>query len=62
MKKYLITTREVWTQAYEVEALSPAQAKEQVKKHCEIYLLDNTLEYSHSLNEDTWTVEEIPLD
>jgi hypothetical protein len=54
--KYLVSVREVHIQMVEVEAESPEDAKEKVAEGEGRYL-DNALEYSHSLEPDTWTVD-----
>jgi len=55
--KYIVTIREVHTQMVEVEADCQESAVRAVQEGEGTYL-DNTLEYSHSLAPDTWTVEE----
>ena len=57
MPEYIVRVREVWVQDVRVEADSPEEAKDEAAVAGGIYL-DNTLVYSHSLESDTWTVEE----
>jgi hypothetical protein len=57
VKKYTVAVREVHIQLVEVEAESASEAKIRVAKG-EGDFLDNSLEYSHSLDPDTWTVDE----
>lgn len=55
MKKYVVLRREVHVSHVEVEAESPEEAKEKVfeGEGDEVFL-----EYSHTLDSCTWTVEE----
>ena len=57
MKKYVVATREVWIQLVEVEALGPKHAILLVKEGEGTY--SDEMEYSHTLDTETWTVEEI---
>lgn len=56
MSKYIVVKREVWTQMVEVEAESDLEAIQEVSngKGTEI---DDTLEYSHTMPVDSWTVD-----
>jgi hypothetical protein len=56
--RYIITVREVHTQIVQVDAANAVAAMEAVRDGGGQYL-DNTLEYSHTLDPDTWTVEQI---
>jgi hypothetical protein len=57
-KKFRVTKREVWTAVFEVLAKDEIEAKAFILrgKGKEI---DGLLEYSHTLNADTWDVEEV---
>lgn len=57
MPKYLVDVREVWTQTVEIEAPGPEEAIAAVQEGGGDYL-DDSLEYSHTLDSDGWTVEE----
>ena len=57
MKKYIVGMREIHIQNVEIEAESPEEAIERVADG-EGDFVDNSLEYSHTLNTDTWTVKE----
>jgi electron transfer flavoprotein alpha subunit len=57
MPKFLVNKREVWTQMVEVDAKDAEEAKFLVSRGRGL-MLDNTLEYSHDLPTDCWTVEE----
>ena len=57
-RRYLVTVREVHTQMVRVDAVDPEAAKAVVRDGGGEYL-DGTLEYSHTLDCDTWTVEPI---
>ena len=58
MKSYRVCVREVWVQFVDVIALNKEEAKNKVV--CgEGHWVDNALEYSHALDKDTWTVDEI---
>lgn len=54
--KYIVYVREVYVQANEVFANSPEEAKALVEA-CEGEILEDCLEYSHTLDKDSWTVE-----
>ena len=57
MPKFLVNVREVYTQMVLVEADNTDEAKTKVAKGDGTYL-DNTLEYSHTLDQALWTVDE----
>ncbi len=57
MPKYIVCVREVHIQMVEVEADSEESAKKAVQDGGGDFL-DNALEYSHTLDPETWTVEE----
>lgn len=57
MAKYIVNVREVHIQMVEVEAVDEEDAIEEVRKGGGTYL-DNTLEYSHCLDPEYWTVDE----
>ena len=59
MKKFHVGVREVHVQTVEVEAENAEEAREKVQEGEGDYL-DNMLEYSHCLDSDLWTVEEVP--
>lgn len=54
--KYTICKREVWTQLVEVEAESEQDALIAVSRG-QGQDIDNTLEYSHDMSIEYWTVE-----
>ncbi len=54
--KFIVYVREVHVQAMEVRADTPEEAKKLVEAG-EGDALDDCLEYSHTLDSDTWTVE-----
>lgn len=56
MSKFTVTKREVWTSAIEIEAEDEAQALRLVSEGLGEEL-DGSLEYSHDLGVDNWTVE-----
>jgi hypothetical protein len=58
LRRYIVTVREVHTQMVQVDAVDPDDAKAVVRSGGGEYL-DNTLEYSHTLDCDTWTVEQV---
>jgi len=58
LRRYLVTVREVHTQMVQVDAVDPDAAKAVVRSGGGEYL-DNTLEYSHTMDCDTWTIEQI---
>lgn len=59
--KYIVNTREVWIQSIEVEAESAFEAKEKVRfiGYDVGVTLESGFEYSHVLDSDCWTVEEV---
>lgn len=59
VKEYIVTVREVHCQGYRVIALSPKGAKQFVADGGGD-LIEDTFEYSHTLDPDTWMVEEVP--
>jgi len=56
-KKYIVTIREVWKQGVEIEATNPEEAIERVLDG-EGDQIESLLEYSHTLDSETWTIEE----
>ena len=56
--KYNVNIREIHVSIVEVEAKNPADAIEKAKAVIEDGVDDLFTEYSHTLDEDTWTVEE----
>lgn len=56
MAKYLVTVREVYTQAYEVEAENKQDA---LGKALDGEAIDGSFEWSHNLPQDVWTIEEL---
>ena len=57
MPEYRVKVREVHVQDVIVTADSPEEATAKVQEGEGLYV-DNSLEYSHTLDPDTWTVEE----
>lgn len=57
MKTYRVEVREVWVQAYEVEAETAAEAVAKIKGGT-AQPLENDFQYSHHLPTETWNVEE----
>jgi hypothetical protein len=55
-KKYIVGIREVHISQREVEASSPEEAVNIAKRDFDTEVM---FEYSHTLEENTWTVEEI---
>jgi len=55
--KYIVSVREVHIQMVEIEADSEEDAIELVGEGYGDYL-DNTLELSHTMDMDLWTIEE----
>lgn len=58
MKNFIITRREVWTSGVLVTANTQEEAIK-IVEDCGGTELDGLLEYSHTLDTDTWTTEEI---
>jgi hypothetical protein len=58
MKKFRVLVREVHVQWVEIESTSEEEAKDRVQQG-EGEIVEGSLEYSHTLDSDTWTVEEI---
>lgn len=54
MKKYIVTVKEVHNQDVEIRAKNEQEA---IKKVSEGEGEELTLEYSHTLDTDTWTVK-----
>jgi hypothetical protein len=57
MPRFIVEKREVWTQMVEVVAKDAEEAKLLVSRG-QGRMLDETLEYSHDLATDYWTVDE----
>ena len=57
-KAFVVGVREVYVQPYRVVAETPEEAVRLVADG-EGDILDADFEYSHTLNPDTWTVEEM---
>lgn len=57
-KSFIVSVREVHIQPYQVLAETPEEAIELVE-NCEGDILDANFEFSHTLDSDTWTVEEV---
>ena len=55
-KKYIVGIREVHVSHREVEADSPEEAINIAKRDLDTEVM---LEYSHTMEENTWTVEEV---
>lgn len=58
MKKFRAWVREVHVQVVEVEANDTQDAVRRIQK-CRGEYVENSLEYSHTLNPSTWTVMEV---
>jgi hypothetical protein len=56
--RYIVTIREVHTQMVQVDAADADAAKATVRDGGGTHL-DNTLEYSHTLDPETWTAEQV---
>lgn len=56
MAKYIVYVREVWVQAYAIEADSLEEASQGVEDGLGD-VLNGDYEYSHQLDPETWTVE-----
>jgi len=56
--KFIVSIREVHIQAVEIEADTKEEAVEKVKEGEGEYLEDG-LDYSHTLDSEFWTVEEL---
>jgi hypothetical protein len=56
MAKYIVAVREIHIQLVEVEAETEEDAKQVVRDGDGDYL-DGTLEYSDTMNSETWTVD-----
>lgn len=59
MKTFTVFVREVHVQEIKVEAKDAEDAMQRVARG-EGDAVDNSLEYSHTLDRDTWTAEEDP--
>lgn len=57
LRKYTVNVREVHIQPTSIMASSPEDAIKRVADG-EGEIIDNALEYSHTLDRDKWTVEE----
>jgi len=60
-REYIVTVREVHCQGYRIIASSPKEAKKFVADGGGD-LIEGTFEYSHTLDPETWTVEEVKQD
>lgn len=58
MRRYRVYVREVWVQAYETEAMTPEGAISKVRRG-ERTLDEDSFEYSHNLDAETWEVKEV---
>jgi len=56
--RYTVWIKEVWSVPIEVDASSPEEAIRKAREGDGTYLYEDR-RYSHSLDENTWTVEEI---
>ena len=59
-KSYLVGIREVHFRFFSVQAESPEEARELVNQRDPSATDENFTEFSHELDQDTWSVEEIP--
>lgn len=57
MSEFIVYVREVWIQAVKIEAATKTDAIEMVANG-EGETLDGELEYSHTLDTDTWEAEQ----
>ena len=57
MSTFIVSVKEVHTQGYRVEAENKEQAKKLVDD-LQGDLIEDRFEYSHTLDLETWTVEE----
>lgn len=57
MSYYIVRVKEIWEQAYTVEATSKEDAIEKVK-HGEAELQEDAFEYSDTMPSEQWKVEE----
>lgn len=58
MKTYRVFVKEVWVQAFDIEAESKEEAIKLITEG-DGDIVQDELDYSHSLDPDTWTVEEL---
>jgi len=58
MKIYRVFVKEVWVQAFDIEAESKEEAIKLITEG-DGDIVQDELDYSHSLDPDTWTVEEL---
>ena len=56
--RYIITRREVWTQGVQIEADSKEEAIRKVADG-DGEVIESLFEYSHTLDPDTWTLEQV---
>lgn len=59
MKTYIVTVREVWTQMVKVTVDGDEDIAKQAVRDGKGEYMDDTNEYSHNMDPDTWTVEEV---
>ena len=59
-KSYIIGVREIHVRHYSVEAENEDQAKDLVYQQADCVTDMEFEEFSHCLDRDTWSVEEIP--
>ena len=59
MPQFIVSVREVHIQGVKLEAKNREEAIRRVRLGEGLYL-DNCLEYSHTLDPESWTVEEVP--
>jgi hypothetical protein len=59
-RHYMVGIREVHVRLYSVKAENEDAAKELVNRRDPSVVDEDFTEYSHELNQDTWSVEEIP--
>ena len=58
MKKFIVSVREVHVQGYAIEAKNKDDAISRIAHEGEGDILEDRFEYSHTLDPETWTVEE----
>jgi hypothetical protein len=59
-KTYLVGVREVHVRHYSVQAENEEEAKDLVHQRADSVVDCEFSEYSHELDRDTWSVEEVP--
>jgi hypothetical protein len=62
MKNYRVWVKEVWVQAYDIEAPSKNEARLRIEETLGMSAepAEDSFEYSHRLDAKEWKVEEMP--